>query len=75
MKAYDLSIGAVILRFYFMMLVVFIAGFSGIWLIAFLALPILVSIMAGIKFTSKAKTKEKSTNTKRVNISNKPEIA
>lgn len=51
LKTFNLSIGAVILRFYLMMGVVLIAGFSGYWLIALLALPIFLSIMMGITFT------------------------
>lgn len=50
LKTFNLSIGTVILRFYMMMGVVLIAGFSGYWLIAFLALPIILSIMMGITF-------------------------
>lgn len=55
MKAYELSIGSVILRFYFMMLIVLAAGFSGYWLLGLLALPILVSIMVGVKVESNKK--------------------
>jgi hypothetical protein len=46
----NLSIAGVIVRFYLMMAVVIIAGFSGLWWIAFLAFPIFISIMLGITF-------------------------
>lgn len=51
LKTFDLSIGTVIMRFYLMMGVVIIAGFSGYWLMALLALPIFFSIMMGVSFT------------------------
>ena len=54
LKTFDLNIGTVILRFYLMMAVVIIAGFSGYWLMAFMALPIFLSIMLGISFKKKS---------------------
>ncbi len=59
LKTFNLSIGAVILRFYLMMGVVIIAGFSGYWVIAVLALPIFLSIMMGVTFS---KDKEEKTS-------------
>lgn len=53
MKAFELSIGSVIFRFYLMMAVVIAAGFIGQWWLAILALPIFLSIMAGVSFTNK----------------------
>ncbi len=50
MKVYALTMGAVIARFYLMMLVVIAAGFTGQWWLAVLALPILLSIMLGVSF-------------------------
>lgn len=54
MKAFELSIATVILRFYLMMLVVIVAGFIGQWWLAILALPIFLSIMTGMSFSLKA---------------------
>lgn len=53
LKAFNLSIGTVVLRFYMMMGVVIVAGFSGYWLFGLLALPIFLSIMMGVSFTKK----------------------
>ena len=53
MQVYKLTMGAVILRFYLMMMVVIAAGFIGQWWLAVLALPILLSIMLGVSFTDK----------------------
>lgn len=50
MKAYELKVSTIILRFYLMMLIVIGAGFIGQWWLAALALPILISIMLGITF-------------------------
>lgn len=53
---FNLSIKNAIYRFYLMMAVVILAGFTGIWAVAILALPIFLSIMAGmgISFETKA---------------------
>lgn len=66
LEAYNLSIGAAIWRFYLMMAVVLIAGFSGYWLIGFLALPIFLSIMMGTKFNFKM-PQQKTNKTKKRN--------
>jgi polyferredoxin len=50
MKAFNLSIGTVVARFYLMMAVVIIAGFIGQWWLTVLALPIFLSIMLGVTF-------------------------
>lgn len=49
MKLLDLSLTSLILRFYLLMVIVIIAGFSGYWAIAFLALPVFFSALMGIK--------------------------
>jgi hypothetical protein len=51
LKVFGLNIITLVWRFYLMMGVVVIAGFSGYWLIALLALPIFLSIIMGISFT------------------------
>ena len=70
-----LNIGTVIIRFYLMMAIVIIGGFTGQWWIAILALPVFLSTMMAVKFninTPKKKTTRASetqtsyTNTKAV---------
>lgn len=79
LKAFDLNIGNVMMRFYLMMAVVIAAGFSGYWLVALLALPIFLSTIMGISFTKnnkKMSSKERSieysplTSTPRADLSN-----
>ena len=55
-KDFNLSIKTVVLRFYFMMAVVLFGGFTGMWWIATLALPIFISIMLGTSFKWEKKT-------------------
>ncbi len=59
-KAYELSVGGVVLRFYLMMAVVIAAGFSGYWIFALLGLPILISMMIGLKFVRGGEKKLKN---------------
>lgn len=47
---YNLSIDQLIMRFYLMMLAVVVPMYIGIPVLAFLALPILLSAMFGIQF-------------------------
>ena len=51
MKLFELSLEATIFRFYLMMLVVIVAGFTGFWPLAFLALPIIMSCLWGMKIS------------------------
>ena len=67
LKTFDLSIRTVIMRFYLMMGVVIIAGFSGYWLMALLALPIFFSIMMGVSFAKN--NKQMSSENKSINYS------
>ncbi|MEZ4934094.1 MAG: hypothetical protein R2788_18465 [Saprospiraceae bacterium] len=53
MKAFEANFVTVIIRFYLMMAVVLIAGFTGIWWLAILALPIFLSSMMCVKFFDK----------------------
>ena len=48
MKFFELSLTGMVIRFYLMMVVVITAGFTGIWAIALLALPIFISGMVGM---------------------------
>ena len=50
MKTFHLQIGTTVLRLYLMMLVVIVAGFSGVWALAFLALPIFLFTLLGVEF-------------------------
>ena len=55
MKLFNLSLQGMVLRFYLMMAVVLIAGFTGTWAIALLALPIFFSGMVGMSLFSPTK--------------------
>lgn len=55
MKPFALGLGTLILRFYAMMAVVLIGGFSGQFWIMGLALPIFLSAMMGIKIGGRKK--------------------
>lgn len=57
MKFFELSLPGMIVRFYLMMTVVVLAGFTGVWAIALLALPIFLSAMIGITGDKKASPK------------------
>lgn len=71
MKAFELSIGTVILRFYLMMMIVIVAGFIGQWWLAILALPVFMSIMAGISFSGKKEEQAKIKTMNRTKMSEK----
>ena len=62
MKFFEASIGTIVSRFFLMMTVVILAGFTGQWWIAIFALPILLSAMTGVSFKSnKSSTLKQST--------------
>lgn len=44
-----------LLRYYLLMALPIIGGFTGQWWIGFLALPVFLSVMSGMKITRKAK--------------------
>ncbi len=50
MKFFEASMGAIDSRFFLLMAIVIIAGFSGQWWISILALPVLLGEMTGISF-------------------------
>ena len=50
---FQLSFAGVVIRFYLMMAVVLVAGFTGLWWLAILALPIFLSAMVAYKPNSK----------------------
>lgn len=55
MKPFALGIGTLVLRFYAMMAVVLIGGFTGQFWIMLFALPIFLSAMMGIKIGGQKK--------------------
>lgn len=48
MTFFRLSVAGLVLRFYLLMAVVLVAGFTGAWALALLALPIFLSCMLGL---------------------------
>lgn len=72
MKFYEATIGTIVIRFFLLMAIVIIAGFTGQWWLSIIALPILLSAMAGVSFKSdKRDTAKHST----MNYQNKNEAA
>lgn len=57
MRPFGLSLSTLVLRYYFMMLVIIAAGFTGQWWLAILALPIFLSCMMGVRFSNDQKSK------------------
>ena len=62
MKAFESNFETVIKRFFLMMAVVIIGGFTGQWWLAVLALPIFLSAMMSVKFSDKKPTSGKTVN-------------
>jgi hypothetical protein len=50
MKFLQLPLDTLMYRFYLMMAIVIVAGFSGLWFLAALALPVFFSALLGISF-------------------------
>ena len=53
MKLFELSFGALMIRFYLIMLVIIVAGFTGLWWLAILALPIFFTALMGMSLGKK----------------------
>jgi len=53
MKFFAINMGTEILRYYLMMAVVIVAGFSEQWLLALLGLPIFLRTILGVQFILK----------------------
>ena len=51
MSLFNISFSTLLVRFYLLMAVIIVAGFSGIWSIAFLSLPVFMSCLLGISFS------------------------
>lgn len=58
MKLLSLSVTGMVWRLYLMMALVIIAGFTGLWFLALLALPVFLSALIGIEFSHKATVKK-----------------
>ena len=56
MKPFELNFGALLLRFYLMMAVILVAGFTGQWWIGLFGLPIFISAMTGLRFGKERKS-------------------
>ena len=52
---YALKWETALLRYYLLMALPILGGFTGQWWIGFLALPVFLSVMTGMKITRKAK--------------------
>lgn len=59
MKLFGLSLETLMIRFYLLMLVVIVAGFTGLWWLAFLALPIFFSALMGMTLEKKVTIRHK----------------
>ena len=55
MKAFELNLGTMLLRYYLMMLVILAAGFTGQWWLAAFGLPIFLSTILGLGRKKEAK--------------------
>ncbi len=69
----NLSFGSVIFRYYLMMAVVLIGGFTGYWGFALLAIPIFLSAILGLKI--QYLPKENSKRIKQLPINKKQQVA
>ncbi|MEO1518435.1 MAG: hypothetical protein AAFV95_25680 [Bacteroidota bacterium] len=58
-KLCQLDLAQLLIRYYLMMTVVFIAGFTGTWLLAILALPIFLTAILGMRFEFNAQPEAK----------------
>jgi hypothetical protein len=58
MKLFQVSFSSLIMRFYLLMLIVIVAGFSGYWMIGLLALPVFFTALMGIQFNRKITAKQ-----------------
>ncbi|MEM1219084.1 MAG: hypothetical protein AAGH79_09225 [Bacteroidota bacterium] len=53
MEPFNLSLGSLLMRFYLMMGLIFIAGFTQNWWLAVFALPIFLSALLGVGVSKK----------------------
>ena len=64
MRFFDINLVTVLVRFYLMMAAVIVGLFTGLNWLAFLALPIFLSIMLGVTFRKESKRKTSNTAVK-----------
>ena len=57
MKLFQLSFDKLLIRFYLIMLVIIVAGFTGLWWLAILALPIFFTALMGMTLARKVTVK------------------
>ncbi len=65
MQAFEANFVNVLVRFYLMMAVVIVAGFTGFWPLALLALPVFLTAILGF---GKEKTQTKPTPVKNITV-------
>lgn len=75
MKPFSLGLGGLILRFYAMMAVVLIGGFTGQFWIMLFALPIFLSAMMGIRMGKNQEDNKESKNRTLVQNKSKAQAA
>lgn len=68
MKLFNLSLSNMMLRYYLMMAVVVAGGFTGQWWLAFLALPLFLSCLLGVSFTTTGSSQQVATEAARHKI-------
>lgn len=64
MRFFDINLITVMVRFYLMMAAVIVGLFTGLNWLAFLALPIFLSIMLGVTFRKESKRKTSNNTVK-----------
>ncbi len=50
MKYFAVDLGTMMMRYYLMMAIIIVAGFTGTWLLAYLAVPVFLSAILGVGF-------------------------
>lgn len=70
-KVCSVNLGTAVMRYYLLMALVLIGGFTGLWWIALLALPVFLSALLGLSFNWK-KPEEKVNNAKVFKMDNTP---
>lgn len=70
MKLFELNFAQMLIRYYLMMMVIIIAGFSGQWWIAGLAFFIFLGAIMGAKFSKNKAEEQKSAKMVRMESNN-----
>lgn len=58
MTYFHLSFSTLLWRYYLMMAIILLAGFTGYWALAFLSLPVFLSCLLGVSFRRQSKQVE-----------------